>query len=308
MINQEKLLVSFRDYIETLKEPEKNLILKRIDGITLAQLSKESGLSAEGIRKKEKKILNEIRKETGKIRFTEEEYGFVFSQVSFDPDFWEYAVSVYPEMKSARYYCAHFLNPETNLKKKDILTGISGNMDKVPDKLMNCIIDYYDPVILENGMVYRDYNADLIAELLRELGPKTITELEQMHLEGTFVQRYGKFSPYEKDYNYFVSSFPYCKNVIRTGKKPVYRFYDYERYRNKIGLVLSKLIFPEEEQKIHAGKVYELNKKALKKIGIKNGYELHSLIRKRTVKVPKGFKPGKFPMIYIASADVVIRS
>lgn len=297
MINKENFQISFRDYIETLNEPEKNLILKRIDGMTLEQLSKELGLSAEGIRKKEKKILNEIREETGRIRFKEEKYGFVFSQIAFDPEFLEYVTGIYPEIKSARYYCLRFLSPEMNSKKTDVLSGISGNLDKVPDKLMNCILDYYDPVILENGSVYRDYNSDLISELLKELGPKTITELEQMHLEGTFIQRYGKFSPYEKDYNYFVSSFPYCKNVIRTGKKPVYRFYDYEKYRNKIGLVLNKLIFPEEKQKIHSGKVYELNKKLLKKIGIKNGYELHSLMRKRVVKGLNGMKPGKFPMI-----------
>ena len=312
----------FYDYLKNcdLNEEAKSLILKRIHGSTLQDIADDIGKTRETARLEEKNALKLIEdgfvidgqhKSFHEYLFLDEQLLSAVRNVKYDKDFYVLITDHHPEFAGARYFLSKFkkepVRPDAQI---NIINAVSGNINILPKWFIDELISYYHPVIIENGAVFSRYDGDALTEILKLHGPLKTRDLMDIYSSGAYllngddeIEGYDKSKPETADgIRYFTYIYPLHSDVIRTGKHGELRYYNTQKYKNKIEQVIKSLKYPDgirKGTKISTKDVFDLNTDMLAKINIKNEYELHSLMRCHKEYVPANIHLKRIPMIEI---------
>lgn len=289
----------FIDFVKSCDIPDKdkNIILSRLSGVRLKDLAEENGCTAENMRLIEGRILDKIH-EPFKTNFYKINYGSfifkdnlfddVFSNVNFDTEFLAYLknanISVYG---AYRYFYTYF--KKMDFDRTDIMTFLSESPALIPDEMRTAVLDFYKPIIFDNGKVFPKYKGAAYAEILRLDGPMTFDELIKAKAEGKHIAYDPKNEAvdYETEEKYLRTIFTQNEHVIRTGGNTL-RYYDKKGAKDDILAVIKKLDFMGKTGKMTTAKLFNRNKDELKAVDIRNMYELHSIMRYLKKELPKG--------------------
>jgi hypothetical protein len=303
-------ICTFSDFVKSsnLKDTRKKLLMLRIDGASLKEIARDSGVTRENVRICERIALTRaILAEPfshgaheplyDKRVFVDHFYMPFLNNVKLEDKFRTYLEKHDPAFLSAEYfYMRLFPNKTKNIKKKSLFDYVSGRVKQIPDTIMKCLIKFYHPVFTDDGCVFKDYNGDFFVNLLKRYPSLKITTLYDLYESKEHVIEPFSKESCKKSSSYFFYIFTLNRNVIHCGSGRI-RYYDIDKYKKKIPDVMSKLII-SKTGKMAADVIFDENKDLLSEIDIHNGYELHAIMRKANV-IPSSITLGKMPILFI---------
>lgn len=274
--------MSFEDYVQ---QNGMKILPRRIQGATLTEIALEDNVSIETVRLWE---MAEIAKIPEDVVFDEEIYKDFVLHAANANVFFKVECRVNALFKSALYLYNKTTDKEEISKKvpvKELLKG--GKYEEYPDDFLERVTDFFMLVIWDDGKVTGSYGQECYNYAAKEVeefrGPELIGKAQE-------YVKYGKLRELKSKTTEALTS---CENIIRTGPHAQMRYYHHQE--KTIRPVLENLRLPSDSR-CTTNRMYMMNKKDLNRIGIRNGYELHSLFRKHDI---KGMQLGKCPRVYV---------
>lgn len=301
---------TFSDFVKSsnLKDTRKNLLMLRIDGASFKEIAHDSGVTRENVRICERIALTRaILAEPfshgaheplyDKRIFVDHFYMPFLNNVKLEDKFRVYLESHDPAFLSAEYFYMRLFPDKTkNVKKKMLFDYVSGRVEQIPEPIMRCIIDFYHPVFTDDGCVFKGYNGAFFVNVLKRYPSLKISTLHELYEEKKHVIEPMPKERCKKNTRYFSYIFTLNRDVIRCGSGKI-RYYDIDKYIDKIPEVMSKLVL-SKTGRMTADIIFEENKELLSEIDIRNGYELHAIMRKEKI-APPSITLGKMPILYV---------
>ena len=237
------------------------LIKDRIKGYTLKELALNK--SVEAIRKTEKRDVQEIVKEY-RLNDYNGNYGSFIILDNLYEDIVPY-LALSKELrselslseKSAFYYLP-------NKESMNIVQALNGKISSIPSDFLQRLINIYNPCVFTDGTVFPTFTLEAYIYFLKQ--NQSACLINKSEEKSPAYYRNNK-SPY----------------ILKTDKHGNVRYYDYDKYKEKLDSILERLKTDNLQGKVHIYYLYRKNRELVKKIGIHNKYELHSLLRKHQI-------------------------
>ena len=270
--------MTFKEYAEKLNL---KIVCRRLAGESLRDIAKSEGVSVEWIRAKE---AAELKRVDSSIQFDEEVYRDFILHTKGTRQFILRESESNQLMRSADYLYQHLYEKSLTYTVKEWLEK---NAKSENPAFLDQVARRFHFAVWNDGSVTSSYGEEgftYAAKLLKEF---RATEL--VPGAARFIM-YGKLDELTRK---TAEGLVRYDHIVRTGTRSRMRYFP--RTLAYVQPVLEDLRYPDEKTTT-ANRVYAMNKTVLAKIGIRNGYELHSLMKKCKI---EGVRFGKCPRLFL---------
>ena len=255
---------SIREYIEKNYDNKiANILLNRLDGLTLEEIGEKNNITRERVRQICKKQFDKILL----LDYYEDKYYEVFKKYDWSKD-------IFCELLNLKPYVYEYLSIKYD-KGQENVNGILFDND-----FDESIKDKYKALkkvsVNSNGLIINNTN-DVLIEILKENQDRQLTSTELLELYNKQLSEYSELKLSELDERTLSARISRMENTIM-GFHQTVRYYDYSKI-SKENLEALKNLLNLDDGFYSTDYLFENNKSFMKEINIFDCYELHNLLK-----------------------------